>query len=173
VGVIGCGAVGISVIQGARIAGAAEIHAIDLDERKLEAAGRFGATHLGDAEAQRLDFVFDVVGRPETVAQGLRMLGYAATLVYIGLPQPGSEAIVRLEQLFDRRLRILVSHGGDHVPAEDFPRLAQFAADGRLDLGGMVTKTIALDDIEQAFADMEAGEVIRSVMVPGHAPGTR
>jgi S-(hydroxymethyl)mycothiol dehydrogenase len=165
VGVIGCGAVGLSVIQGARIAGAAEIHAIDLDERKLAAAGRFGATHRGDAEAQRLDFVFDVVGRRETVGRGLRMLGHAGTLVYIGLPQPGSEAIVPLEHLFDRRLRILVSHGGDHVPEEDFPRLAQFAADGQLDLAGMVTKTIALDDVEHAFADMEAGEVIRSVVV--------
>jgi S-(hydroxymethyl)mycothiol dehydrogenase len=165
VGVIGCGAVGLSAIQGARIAGASEIHALDLDERKLEAASRFGATHFGDAEAQRLDFVFDVVGRPETVASGLSMLGHAGTLVYIGLPQPGSEAIVPLEQLFDRRSRIVVSHGGDHVPEEDFPRLAQFAADGLLDLEGMVTKTIALDDIEHAFADMEAGEVIRSVVL--------
>jgi S-(hydroxymethyl)mycothiol dehydrogenase len=165
VGVIGCGAVGLSVIQGARIAGASEIHALDLDERKLAAATRFGATHTGDAEAQRLDFVFDVVGRPETVAQGLRMLGHAGTLVYIGLPQPESEAVVGLEHLFDRRLRILVSHGGDHVPAEDFPRLAELAAEGRLDLAGMITKTIALDDVEHAFADMEAGEVIRSVVV--------
>jgi S-(hydroxymethyl)mycothiol dehydrogenase len=165
VGVIGCGAVGLSVIQGARIAGAAEIHACDLDDRKLEAAGRFGATHRGDAETDRLDFVFDVVGRRETVAQGLRMLGHAGTLVYIGLPQPGSEAIVPLEQLFGRRLRILVSHGGDHVPDEDFPRLIEFAADGRLDLAGMVTKTIALDDVEHAFAEMKAGEVIRSVVM--------
>ncbi len=163
VAVVGCGAVGLSVVQGARIAGASEIYAIDLDERKIDAAGRFGATHAGPGE--RLDFVFDVVGRRETVSQGLRMLGHAGTLVYIGLPQPGSEAIVSLENLFDRRLRIVVSHGGDHVPADDFPRLAQFAADGRLDLAGMVTKTIALDDVEQAFADMEAGEVIRSVVV--------
>jgi S-(hydroxymethyl)mycothiol dehydrogenase len=165
VGVIGCGAVGLCVIQGARIAGAAEIHALDLDERKLDAAERFGATHRGEGEAKRLDFVFDVVGRPETVAQGLGMLGHAGTLVYIGLPQPGSAADVGLEHLFDRRLRVLVSHGGDHVPDEDFPRLAQFAADGRLDLAGMVTKTIALDDVVHAFEDMEAGEVIRSVVL--------
>jgi S-(hydroxymethyl)mycothiol dehydrogenase len=164
VGVIGCGAVGLCVIQGARIAGAAEIHAVDLDQRKLAVAGRFGATHFGAEEAKRLDFVFDVVGRRETVSQGLRMLGHAGTLVYIGLPQPGSEAIVGLEHLFDRRVRILVSHGGDHVPDEDFPRLARLAAEGRLDLAGMVTKRIALDDVEQAFADMEAGEVIRSVV---------
>ena len=165
VAAIGCGAVGLSVIQGAVVAGASEIHAIDLDERKLEAARRFGATHTGPEEAQRLDFVFDVVGRPETVAQGLEMLGHAGTLVYIGLPQPDARATVPLDYAFDRRLRILVSHGGDHVPAEDFPHLAQLAVDGRLDLAGMVTKRIALDDIEQAFEDMEAGEVIRSVIV--------
>lgn len=163
VGVIGCGAVGLSVIQGARVAGASEIHALDLDERKLETARRFGATHSGEAE--RLDFVFDVVGRPETVALGLRMLGHAGTLVYIGLPQPGAEAVVPLDYAFDRRLRILVSHGGDHVPAEDFPRLIQLALEGELDLAGMVTKRIALDDVVQAFADMESGEVIRSVIV--------
>jgi S-(hydroxymethyl)mycothiol dehydrogenase len=163
VGVIGCGAVGLSVIQGARVAGASEIHALDLDERKLEQARSFGATHTGEAE--RLDFVFDVVGAPQTVALGLRMLGHAGTLVYIGLPQPGAEAAVPLELLFNRRARIVVSHGGDHVPAEDFPLLARLALDGRLDLAGMVTKKIALDDVEQAFADMEAGEVIRSVVV--------
>jgi S-(hydroxymethyl)mycothiol dehydrogenase len=165
VGVIGCGAVGLCVIQGAKVAGAGEIHALDLDERKLEAATRFGATHTGPEEAKRLDFVFDVVGRPETVAQGLAMLGHAGTLVYIGLPEPGAEATLPLDYAFDRRLRILVSHGGDHVPAEDFPRLAQLAVDGQIDLAGMVTKRIALDDVVQAFADMEAGEVIRSVIV--------
>jgi S-(hydroxymethyl)mycothiol dehydrogenase len=153
------------VIQGAVIAGASEVHALDLDERKLDAARRFGATHTGDADAERLDFVFDVVGRPETVAQGVAMLGHAGTLVYIGLPEPGAEARLPLDYAFDRRLRLLISHGGDHVPAEDFPRLAQMAADGRLDLAGMVTKRITLDDVEQAFADMEAGEVIRSVVV--------
>jgi S-(hydroxymethyl)mycothiol dehydrogenase len=163
VGVIGCGAVGLSVIQGARIAGAAEIHALDRDDRKLEVARRFGATHTG--EAKRLDFVFDVVGLPETVALGLQMLGHAGTLVYVGLPQPDSRASVPLENLFDRRTRIVVSHAGDHVPAEDFPVLAQLALDGKLDLAGMVTKTIGLEDVEQAFEDMEAGEVIRSVVV--------
>jgi len=164
VGVIGCGAVGLSVVQGARIAGAEEIRALDLDVRKLEQAFRFGATHMGEGE--RLDFVFDVVGRPETVELGLRMLGHAGTLVYIGLPEPGVDAAVPLEHLFHRRLRIVVSHGGDHVPADDFPLLAELAAAGKLDLAGMVSKTITLEDVEQAFSDMEAGEVIRSVVVP-------
>jgi S-(hydroxymethyl)mycothiol dehydrogenase len=163
VAVIGCGAVGLSVVQGARIAGAEEIRAIDLDERKLEAARRFGATHEGPGE--RLDFVFDVVGRPETVAQGLEQLGHAGTLVYIGLPQPGAAAAVDLNALFDRRARILVSHGGDHWPAEDFPRLAQWALDGELDLAGMVTRTVGLEDVPQAFEDLKAGDVIRSVIL--------
>jgi S-(hydroxymethyl)mycothiol dehydrogenase len=163
VAVIGCGAVGLSAVQGARIAGAQDVYALDLDDRKLEAARRFGATHTGPGE--RLDFVFDVVGRPETVAQGLEMLGHAGTLVYIGLPQPGAVASVDLGTLFDRRLRIVVSHGGDHWPAEDFPRLAEWALGGTLDLAGMVTKTVGLEDVERAFADLEAGEVIRSVIV--------
>ena len=163
VAVIGCGAVGLSAVQGARIAGAEEIYALDLDERKVEAARRFGATHAGPGE--RLDFVFDVVGRPETLAQSLQMLGHAGTLVYIGLPQPSAVASVDLNALFDRRARIVVSHGGDHWPAEDFPRLAQWALEGKLDLAAMVTKTVSLEDVEQAFADLQAGEVIRSVIV--------
>jgi len=163
VGVIGCGAVGLSVVQGARLAGASEIYAIDLDERKIEVAQGFGATHRGAGD--RLDFVFDVVGRPETVAQALEMLGHAGTLVYIGLPQPGSAATLALEPFFDRRLRIVVSHGGDHWPAQDFPQLASWAVEGKLDLAGMVTKTVGLDEVDHAFADLKSGAVIRSVIL--------
>jgi S-(hydroxymethyl)mycothiol dehydrogenase len=163
VGVIGCGAVGLCAIQGARIAGAAEIHALDLDERKLEIARRFGATHTG--EAKRLDFVFDVVGLPATVEQAIGMLGHAGTLVYIGLPQPDALVELSLEHVFSRRISIVMSHGGDHVPARDFPELVEHARAGRLDLAGMVTKTIALEEVEQAFEEMKAGNVIRSVVV--------
>ncbi len=163
VGVIGCGAVGICAIQGARIAGASEIYAIDIDERKSSAALQFGATHTGPGE--KLDFVFDVVGRPETVVQGLGLLGHAGTLVYIGLPQPESTVAFGLEDFFDRRLRLLVSHGGDHWPAKDFPRLAAWACEGKLDLDGMVTQTLTLDEIDRAFADMRDGSVIRSVIL--------
>lgn len=163
VAVIGCGAVGVSVIQGARIAGAAEIYAVDVDEQKLAAAMQFGATHTGPGE--KLDFAFDVVGRPETVARGLGMLGHAGTLVYIGLPEPGSSATIGLEELFSGRLRIVVSHGGDHWPAKDFPQLAAWAREGKLDLEGMVTQTLGLEDIDRAFADMKSGNVIRSVIL--------
>jgi S-(hydroxymethyl)mycothiol dehydrogenase len=163
VGVIGCGAVGLSVVQGARIAGAAEIYAIDLNERKVELARGFGATHSGPGK--RLDFVFDVVGRPETVAQGLELLGHAGTLVYVGLPQPCSSASLPLEPFFDKRTRILVSHGGDHLPAEDFPQLVAWAAEGKLDLAGMVSETIGLDEAAGALANLDRSDAVRTVIV--------
>jgi S-(hydroxymethyl)mycothiol dehydrogenase len=163
VAVIGCGAVGLCVVQGARIAGASAIHALDIDERKLETARRFGATDTGPGT--RFDFVFDVVGRPETLAQGLQMLGHAGTLVYIGLPQPDATASIDLNALFDRRTRILVSHGGDHLPAEEFAAFARWALEGKLDLAGMVSATIGLDDVPAAFDAMRRGDVIRSVIV--------
>ena len=82
-----------------------------------------------------------------------------------GCRSPSASAAVDLNALFDRRARIVVSHGGDHWPAEDFPRLAQWALDGELDLAAMVTKTIGLDDVPQAFEDLKAADVIRSVIL--------
>ncbi len=163
VAVIGCGAVGLSVIQGARIAGAAEIRAIDLDEQKREQALRFGATHTGPG---RVDFVFDVVGRRATFEQALGMIATGGTVILIGL-SPAHETIeLELPALFARRARILVSHGGDHLPQEDFPRLAQWALEGKLDLAGMVTRTAPLDDWQDALDVMQSGDVIRTVLTP-------
>jgi S-(hydroxymethyl)mycothiol dehydrogenase len=162
VAVIGCGAVGLSVIQGARIAGAAEIRAIDLDERKLEQAQRFGATHTG---AGPVDFAFDVVGRRATFELALSLLASSGTAVLIGLSPAGETAEVDLPKLFAKRARILVSHGGDHLPT-DFARLAAWALEGRLDLAGMVTRTAPLDRWEEALQAMHDGEVIRTVLLP-------
>jgi S-(hydroxymethyl)mycothiol dehydrogenase len=163
VGVIGCGAIGLSAIQGARIAGAAEIRAIDIDPAKLEQATHFGATHT---EPGRVDFVFDVVGRSQTFAQALGMIASGGTVVLIGLSPAGETATIDLPALFGRRARILVSHGGDHLPHEDFPRLAQWALDGSLDLASMVTRTAVLDDWSEAFDAMQDGRVIRTVLTP-------
>jgi S-(hydroxymethyl)mycothiol dehydrogenase len=163
VAVIGCGAIGLSVIQGARIAGAAEIRAIDIDPQKLEQATQFGATHT---EPGRADFVFDVVGRSQTFEQALGMIASGGTVVLIGLSPAGEKATVDLPALFGRRARILVSHGGDHLPREDFPRLAQWALDGSLDLASMVTRTAGLADWQEAFAAMQDGRVIRTVLRP-------
>jgi Zn-dependent alcohol dehydrogenase len=163
VAVIGCGAVGLSAIQGARIAGAAEIHAIDLDERKLELARRFGATHTGPPE-KPVDFAFDVVGAGQTMSQAVRMLRHAGTAVLVGIADGPLD--LSTGELFDRRARVLVSHGGDHLPAEDFPRLAAWALEGKLDLAGMVTRTGALEDWNEAFDAMREGDVIRTVLRP-------
>jgi Zn-dependent alcohol dehydrogenase len=114
VGVIGCGAVGLSVIQGARIAGASTIRAIDLDERKLEQAQRFGATDVGEGP---VDFAFDVVGRKATFELGLSLLaggGRSCSSVSRRAARRRSSTSPRL---FGKRARILVSHGGDHLAA--------------------------------------------------------
>ena len=162
VGVIGCGAVGLSVVQGARLAGASQIRAIDIDERKQEQALRFGATHTGEGP---VDFAFDVVGRRTTFELALGLLRGGGTAILIGLSPAGEQAEVDLPGFFAKRTTVRTSHGGDHLPQEDFPRLAQWALEGKLDLEGMVTKRIGLDGVPQAFEDLKAGEVIRSVIV--------
>jgi Zn-dependent alcohol dehydrogenase len=162
VAVIGCGAVGLSVVQGARIAGASEIRAIDVDEHKQEQALRFGATHTGEGP---VDFAFDVVGRRSTFELALQLLAGGGTAVLIGLSPSGEKAELDLPRFFAKRTTIRTSHGGDHLPEQDFPRLAQWALDGKLDLAGMVTRRIGLDEAPQALADMKSAEVIRSVVV--------
>jgi S-(hydroxymethyl)mycothiol dehydrogenase len=162
VAVIGCGAVGLSVVQGARVAGASEIRAIDVDEHKQEQALRFGATHTGEGP---VDFAFDVVGRRSTFELALQLLAGGGTAVLIGLSPSGEKAELDLPRFFAKRTTIRTSHGGDHLPEQDFPRLAQWALDGKLDLAGMVTRRIRLDEAPQALADMKSAEVIRSVVV--------
>jgi S-(hydroxymethyl)mycothiol dehydrogenase len=163
VAVIGCGAVGLSVIQGARIAGAAEIRAIDLDERKLAQAREFGATDVGEG---RVDFAFDVVGRRATFELALSLLAAGGTVVLIGLSPSGERVELDLPRLFAKRARIVVSHGGDHLPQEDFPRLAQWALEGKLELARMVTRTAPLDAWDDALEAMREGDVIRTVLTP-------
>jgi Zn-dependent alcohol dehydrogenase len=163
VAVIGCGAVGLSVVQGARLAGASEIRAIDLDPAKAEQALRFGATHTEPGPA---DAVFDVVGRSSTFEQGLSLVATGGTLVLIGLSPGGETAQVNLPRLFARRARIVVSHGGDHLPAEDFPRLAQWALEGKIDLAAMVSRVAPLAAWDDGLAALRDGSVIRTVLTP-------
>ncbi len=180
--VIGCGGVGLAAVQGARIAEAGRIIAVDLVEHKLEWAKEFGATdvvHAGEqdpvaaiwqlTEKRGADFVYDVVGRGETMAQAERMLGYGGTATLVGIPGPKQAMTIPLDDgrgsgFFLKRGTITVSFGGDQLPSEDFPKLAQYALDGKLDLARMVSKTVGLEDVEEAFEDMRRGTVIRSVV---------
>jgi S-(hydroxymethyl)mycothiol dehydrogenase len=181
IAVIGCGAIGLSAVQGARLAEAEQIVAIDVASRKLEWAREFGASDVVDAagadpveavlaltNGEGVDFAYEAVGRPETVEQAVRMLGHAGTATLIGVPKPGARVSFDLAtELFDKRATIRISHGGDHLPAEDFPLLARLALEGKLDLARMVTRTIALDDVPDALRELEGAEVIRSVVLFG------
>ncbi|ARH89757.1 S-(hydroxymethyl)mycothiol dehydrogenase [Streptomyces sp. MOE7] len=178
VAVIGCGGVGNAAIAGASIAGARRVIAVDIDERKLDGATRFGATDTVNSrgadpvEAVRdltgghgADVVIDAVGRPETYRQGFYMRDLAGTLVQVGVPDPEMKIELPLIDLFGRGGALKSSWYGDCLPRRDFPVLIDRYLSGRLDLDGFVTETIGLDEVESAFDKMRDGRVLRSVVV--------
>ncbi|MFH9249933.1 S-(hydroxymethyl)mycothiol dehydrogenase [Streptomyces lydicus] len=177
VAVIGCGGVGNAAIAGASIAGARRVIAIDLDDGKLDAAERFGATDTVNSrgtdpvEAVRsltgghgADVVIDAVGRPETYRQGFYMRDLAGTLVQVGVPDPEMKIELPLIDLFGRSGALKSSWYGDCLPSRDFPVLIDLFLRGKLDLERFVSETVTLDDLEAAFAKMRRGEVLRSVV---------
>jgi len=165
VAVIGCGGVGLSVVQGARIAGAQRIVAIDVAPDKLERALALGATEAVDAadaeSIEPVEYAFSVVGAPAALAQAVRLLDYGGTATLVGVPPSGGRLDIDLERdLFHRKAAIRVTHGGDSVPQEDFPELARLAAVGELELASMVTREIGLDEVPEALATpLGAGEI--------------
>jgi S-(hydroxymethyl)glutathione dehydrogenase / alcohol dehydrogenase len=176
VAVIGCGGVGINVIQGARLAGAAVIAAVDRMDGKLEMAARFGATHqvrddaLGDAVAglttdgAGFDYVFEVVGRSSTIRQAWDATRRGGTTVVVGAGSRTDMVSFSAGELFNSEKRLLGSLYGSADVRTDFARLLRLWQAGRLDLTGLVSRRIALDGVNDAFAAMEAGEVVRSVI---------
>ncbi|GAA3053522.1 S-(hydroxymethyl)mycothiol dehydrogenase [Streptomyces roseofulvus] len=178
VAVIGCGGVGDAAVVGARLAGAAKIIAVDIDERKLAKAKEMGATHTVDSrtadpvEAIReltggfgADVVIEAVGRPETYRQAFYARDLAGTVVLVGVPTPEMKLELPLLDVFGRGGSLKSSWYGDCLPSRDFPMLIDLHRQGRIDLGAFVTETIALDDVEKAFARMHEGDVLRSVVV--------
>lgn len=178
VAVIGCGGVGDSAIMGARIAGATTIIAVDIDARKLEWARDFGATHTvnpndGDAvEAIKaltggfgVDVAIEAVGSPRTIETALWSRDLAGRCVIVGVAGREARLDLPVAKFFDRGGKLSVSWYGDCLPTRDFPVLADWYADGRLDLDRVVTRTITLDETEEAFHAMERGETLRSVIV--------
>ncbi|MFI5775703.1 S-(hydroxymethyl)mycothiol dehydrogenase [Nocardia sp. NPDC051570] len=178
VAVIGCGGVGSAAVAGARLAGATTIIAVDIDPRKLEWAKGFGATHTIDAGSadpvpriQELtggfgaDVVIDAVGRPETWKQAFYARDLAGTVVLVGVPTPEMRLEMPLLDFFSHGGSLKSSWYGDCLPSRDFPTLIGLYREGRLDLDAFVTETISLDEVEQAFAKMHRGEVLRSVVL--------
>lgn len=178
VAVIGCGGVGAAAVAGASLAGARRVIAVDIDDRKLDGATRFGATHTVNSrgtdavEAVRaltggfgVDVAIDAVGRPETYRQAFYMRDHAGVLVQVGVPDPDLRIDLPLIDLFSHGGSLKSSWYGDCLPSRDFPILIDQYLSGRLDLGAFVTETITKDQVESAFTKMHRGEVLRSVVV--------
>jgi S-(hydroxymethyl)mycothiol dehydrogenase len=178
VAVIGCGGVGDAAIAGARLAGAARIIAVDIDDRKLEQARSLGATHTVNSKQSDpvdaireltggfgADVVIEAVGRPETYKQAFYGRDLAGTVVLVGVPTPEMKLELPLLDVFGRGGALKSSWYGDCLPSRDFPMLIDLYLQGRLDLDAFVTETIALEDVEKAFERMHGGDVLRSVVV--------
>jgi S-(hydroxymethyl)mycothiol dehydrogenase len=178
VAVIGCGGVGDAAVLGASLAGARKIIAVDVDPGKLEWARGFGATHTINSretdavegireltEGNGADVVIDAVGRPETYKQAFYARDLAGTVVLVGVPTPDMKLELPLLDFFGRGGSLKSSWYGDCLPSRDFPMLVDLHLQGRLPLDKFVSETIALDQVEDAFAKMERGEVLRSVVL--------
>jgi S-(hydroxymethyl)glutathione dehydrogenase / alcohol dehydrogenase len=178
--VFGCGGVGISVIQGARIAGAAVIVAVDVAEARLDTARRFGATHTvratrgddemrdvvaavrGIAGARGADYAFECTAVPALGAAPLRMIRHGGTAVQVS----GIEQVIPVDmELFEFDKTYVNPLYGNCRPSVDFPRLLELHRRGDLLLDELVTRTYALDDLDAAFDDLLAGRNAKGVIV--------
>ena len=178
VAVIGCGGVGCAAVAGARTVGATTIVAVDVDDRKLERARGFGATHTVNSrredpvEAIRAltgghgaDVVVEAVGRPETYEQAFYARDLAGTVVLVGVPTPDMEVSLPMLEVFGRGGALKSSWYGDCLPSRDFPMLVDLYRQGRFPLEDFVSERIGLGDVEAAFDRMRDGDVLRSVVV--------
>ena len=181
VAVWGCGGVGDAAIEGARLAGARTIIAIDVDDRKLQWAKDFGATHSINSsglsneevvqavqaftEGNGVDVAVEAVGLPATYEQAFYARDLAGTVVLVGVPNPEMRIDLPLIEVFGRGGALKSSWYGDCLPSRDFPMLIDLYLQGRLDLGRFVSEKIDIDGVEDAFHKMERGEVLRSVVV--------
>ncbi|MGY1740777.1 MULTISPECIES: S-(hydroxymethyl)mycothiol dehydrogenase [unclassified Blastococcus] len=177
VAVFGCGGVGDAAIAGAKLAGASTIVAVDIDDRKLEWARQFGATHTvnskqADAvEAIKaatngfgVDVAIDAVGHPAVFEQAFYARDLAGRVVLVGVPTPEMTITLPMIELFGRGGALKSSWYGDCLPSRDFPMLVDLYRQGRFPLEDFVSETIGLDDVESAFEKMHSGDVLRSVV---------
>jgi S-(hydroxymethyl)glutathione dehydrogenase/alcohol dehydrogenase len=178
VAVIGCGGVGLNVIQGAKIAGADEIIAIDMLPNKLDMAKQFGATTLvnasdGDPVSQVMemtqqrgvDVAFEVIGLKQTIEQTIMMTRRGGEAVLVGVPR--MEVMLELPAFFGVVLMSKTIKGcwyGSSNVQQDVPKLLEYYKSGELNLDGLISRRISVNDVNEAFKAMEAGEVARSVI---------
>ncbi len=178
VAVIGCGGVGLCVVQAARIAGAVRIVAVDTQPSKLELARELGATDLARVEAGEsvseairaripggVDNAFEAVGSPDLVREALSATRPGGMAVMIGAPAEGAELRLDARQLFSDRA-LAGTLGGGNVPQRDIPRIVDLYRGGRLDLEKLVSQRLPLERVNEAFEALEEGHLARSVVLP-------
>lgn len=184
VAVIGVGGVGLSVIQGARLAQASRIVAVDTNPVKFDVAMRLGATDTLDSSSvpdpagalraivpEGLDYVFDAVGLTQTTELAIAALGLGGAAVIVGLPPQGTHASFDPLALAEANQRILGSNYGSVDPHRDIPRLVDLHMEGRLDLEAMISGRRPLEEAASALDDLEQGRALRTLLVMD-APGT-
>jgi S-(hydroxymethyl)mycothiol dehydrogenase len=186
VAVFGCGGVGNAAIHAAALTGARKVIAVDIDRRKLDLARQFGATDTVDSsEANPVDAIreltggfgadvtVEAVGHPDVFKQAFHARDHAGTLVQVGVPNPQMRIDVRMLDFYGRGGSLRPAWYGDCLPSRDFPILIDLYLRGRYDLDRFVSETIALDQVEEAFAKMQRNEVLRSVVVFPNGPAGR
>jgi S-(hydroxymethyl)glutathione dehydrogenase / alcohol dehydrogenase len=174
--IIGCGAVGLSAVQGARLAGAAEIIACDVDDAKLKLAHRMGATcsinvknedAVSTAKKQTfgrgVDIVIEAAGSAAALRTSVEAVRPGGEVIWLGKIDIDGDVAFRWGALMQEK-RIRRSSYGDARPSRDFPLLARAYLDGRLMLDELITQRIRLDGINQGFAALKSGQAIRSVV---------
>jgi NDMA-dependent alcohol dehydrogenase len=176
VAVFGCGGVGLSVIQGALIAGARRIIAIDTLAPKLEMARKFGATdtivfsedpvkEVKKITAGGPDYAFECVGSGELAATAYRAIRRGGLAVVVGVAKPSDSTVIRTMTLPFEEKTITGSYFGSCVPRVDFPRMLALYMAGRLKLEELITRRYPIAEAPQAFADLQAGKNARGVIV--------
>jgi S-(hydroxymethyl)glutathione dehydrogenase / alcohol dehydrogenase len=175
--VFGAGGVGLSAVLGCRLAGARSIVAVDPVAFKRETALGLGATHAVDpagedvadllrelTDGRGADYAFDTAGAPGVVAQAYEAVRRGGTVVAVGIPPVGATADLPAPSLPREEKVVTGSFYGSCRPAVDMPLVIDLYMEGRLDLAALVSRTFALEEINEAFAAMNAGEVARGVI---------
>jgi S-(hydroxymethyl)glutathione dehydrogenase/alcohol dehydrogenase len=182
VAIIGCGGVGLNVIQGAKIAGAKNIIAVDMLPSKLEMAKEFGATHTVNAgegdpvsgvmaasEGRGVDVSFEVIGLGPTIEQAINMARPGGEVILVGVPR--LDVMMNLNAAFTFLYLAKTIKGcwyGSSNVHTDVPKLLDLWRSGDLKLKELISKEIGVDQVNEAFADMQAGTVARSVILHEH-----
>jgi S-(hydroxymethyl)glutathione dehydrogenase/alcohol dehydrogenase len=176
--VIGCGGVGLNVVQGARLAGAGTIIACDLLDNKLQYAREFGATHTINAKSEDVlkrvrdltdglgvDYAFDAIGGDKTAALAVDAIAPAGHAVLVGIPAFSTTASFSPFQMVYAEKKITGTYYGSIRPAVDFGILADLDMSKRINLDGLISRTYRFDEINEGFRLLTTGQVARGVIV--------